>query len=87
MRRDLVFLTEDKKRNRRKRDPGPGVISRIVESADPEDPDEDCYVRYQTREGEEIEGLLSNPAAGLEVGQKVWIKYHPKLKQNCRLAN
>jgi hypothetical protein len=64
----------------------PGVISRIVESADPEDPDEDCYVRYQTREGEEIEGLLSNPAAGLEVGQKVWIKYHPKLKQNCRLA-
>jgi len=64
-----------------------GVVSRIVESADPEDFDEDYYVRYQTREGEEIEGLLSNPAAGLEVGQKVWIKYHPKLKQNCRLAN
>jgi hypothetical protein len=64
-----------------------GVVSRIVESSDPEDFDEDYYVRYQTREGEEIEGLLSNPAAGLEVGQKVWIKYHPKLKQNCRLAN
>ena len=63
-----------------------GVVSRIVESADPEDFDEDYYITYQTREGEEIEGILSNPRSDLEVGQKVWIKYHPKLKQNCRLA-
>lgn len=63
-----------------------GVISRIEESADPEDFDENYYVRYMTQEGEEIEGLLSNPTPDLETGQKVWIKYHPKLKKNCRLA-
>ena len=51
-----------------------GVVSRIVESSGPEDFGEDYYVRYQTKEGEEIEGVLSNPRSDLEVGQKVWIK-------------
>lgn len=63
-----------------------GIVSRIAESSDPEDTDVDYYVRYVTREGEEIEGILSNPTSDLEIGQKVWIKYHPKLKKNCRLT-
>ena len=42
-----------------------GVVSRIVESSGPEDFDEDYYVTYQTKEGEEIEGLLSNPRKAL----------------------
>ncbi len=63
-----------------------GIVSRISGSLDPEDPGEDYYVRYETREGEEIEGILSNPTSDLEVGQKVWIKYHPKHKKNCRLT-
>ena len=43
------------------------------------------YARYRTKEGEEIEGLLSNPSSDLEVGQQVLLKYHPKHKTNARL--
>lgn len=52
----------------------------------PEDIDINVYVRYRTENGEEIEGILSNPRAGLEEGQQVRIKYHPKYKSNARLV-
>jgi hypothetical protein len=61
----------------------PGTVSRIEDDGDT---DFNYYVRYMTREGEEIEGLLSNPRGDLEVGQKVLVKYHPELKHNCRLV-
>ncbi len=61
-----------------------GVISRITD-AGAEDIDLRYYARYRTEDGEEIEGLLANPSSDLEVGQRVRLKYHPKLKQNARL--
>ena len=63
-----------------------GVISRI-EDVGAEDIDLRYYARYRTQDGEEVEGLLSNPNTGLEVGQQVRIKYHPKHKLNARLVN
>ena len=64
-----------------------GVISRIVDEGGADDIIFHYYVRYRTQEGEEIEGLLSNPRSDLEVGQGVRIKYHPKYKTNARLTN
>lgn len=62
-----------------------GVISRIVDTGDLEDISIDVYARYRTADGEEIEGLLSNPGADLSVGDSVRLKYHPKHKMNARL--
>ncbi len=61
-----------------------GVISRITDVG-AEDIDLRYYARYRTEDGEEIEGVLSNPSSDLEVGQRVRLKYHPKLKQNARI--
>ena len=62
------------------------VVSRIIDNGTPEEIDIDVYVRYRTENGEEIEGVLSNPRADLEEGQPVRIKYHPKYKNNARLV-
>ena len=62
------------------------IVSRITDDGTPEDIDINVYVRYRTENGEEIEGILSNPRTGLEEGQQVRIKYHPKYKSNARLV-
>ena len=64
-----------------------GVISRITDVGGAEEIDLRYYARYRTAEGEEVEGLLSNPRSDLEVGQQVRIKYHPKHRTNARLVN
>ena len=61
------------------------VVSRITDNGTQEDIDINVYVRYRTEDGEEIEGVLSNPRANMEEGQPVRIKYHPKFKDNARL--
>jgi hypothetical protein len=61
------------------------VVSRITDNGTQEDIDINVYVRYRTEDGEEIEGVLSNPRANMEEGQPVRIKYHPKFKNNARL--
>ena len=63
-----------------------GVISRITDEGGPDEIDLRYYVRYRTADGEEVEGLLSNPRSNLEVGQQVRLKYHPKHKTNARLV-
>ena len=60
-----------------------GVISRI-EDVGTEEIDLRYYVRYRTEDGEEIEGLLSNPSSDMEAGQRIRLKYHPKYKTNAR---
>ena len=62
-----------------------GVISRITDEGGPGEIDLRYYARYRTEDGEEVEGLLSNPRSDLEVGQQVRVKYHPKYKTNARL--
>ena len=62
------------------------VVSRIVDDGTQTEIDINVYVRYRTLEGEEVEGILSNPRYDLNVGQYVRIKYHPKLKTNARLV-
>ncbi len=62
------------------------VVSRIVDDGTTEEIDIDVYVRYCTENGEEVEGILSNPRADMEEGQTVRIKYHPMYKQNARLV-
>ncbi len=64
-----------------------GVISRIEDVGGADDIILHCYARYRTVDGEEVEGLLSNPGSDLEVGQQVRIKYHPKYKTNARLVS
>lgn len=64
-----------------------GVISRIEDTMDPDDISLIYYVQYRTSDGEEVEGILFNPTADLEVGQQVRIKYHPVYKANARLIN
>ena len=61
------------------------VVSRIVDDGTQTDIDINVYVRYSTQDGKEIEAILSNPRPGLEEGQRVRIKYHPKMKGNARL--
>ena len=61
------------------------VVSRITDDGSLSDIDINVYVRYRTENGEEIEGILQNPRTDLTEGQKVRIKYHPKLKTNARL--
>ena len=62
-----------------------GVISRITDVGGADEINLQYYARYRTAEGEEIEGLLSNPSRDLEEGQPVRLKYHPKYKANARL--
>ena len=61
-----------------------GVISRIEDVGGSDDIILHYYARYRTEDGEEVEGLLSNPASDLEAGQPVRLKYHPKYKTNAR---
>ena len=63
-----------------------GVISRIADTGDADEINLNYYVRYRTEDGEEVEGILSNPASDLSEGQQVRIKYHPKHKRNARLV-
>lgn len=62
------------------------VISRIEEVGAADEIDLRYYARYRTQDGEEIEGVLSNPRSDLEVGQQVRLKYHPKHKTNARVV-
>lgn len=62
------------------------VISRIEEVGAADEIDLRYYARYRTQDGEEIEGVLSNPRSDLEVGRQVRLKYHPKHKANARLV-
>ena len=62
------------------------IISRIVDDGTPTDIDINVYVCYRTANGEEAEAILSNPRPDLEAGQRVRIKYHPKMKGNARLV-
>ena len=62
-----------------------GVISRITDEGGQDEIDLRYYARYRTEDGDEVEGLLSNPRSDLEVGQQVRLKYHPKYKANARL--
>lgn len=62
-----------------------GVISHIEDGGQPDEIDLHYYVSFRTEDGEEIEGIISNPRSDLDVGQTVQIKYHPKHKMNVRL--
>ena len=62
------------------------IVSRIVDDGTQTDTDINVYVRYRTTNGEEAEAILSNPRSDLEAGQRVRIKYHPKMKGNARLV-
>ena len=62
-----------------------GVISAIRDEGGPDEIDMRYYATYCTEDGTEIEGLISNPSSSLEVGQRVRLKYHPKLKVNARI--
>ncbi len=62
------------------------IISRIVDDGTQTDTDINVYVRYHTANDEEAEAILSNPRSDLEAGQRVRIKYHPKMKGNARLV-
>jgi urease gamma subunit len=62
------------------------VISRISEDMSQDLSDFIVYAKYRTEDGEEVEGVISNPRTDLEEGQQVRIKYHPKYKTNARLV-
>ena len=63
-----------------------GVISRITDEGGSDEINLQYYARYRTENGEEVEGLLSDPRSDLKVGQQVRLKYHPKHKTNARLV-
>ena len=62
-----------------------GVISRIEDVGGSDEIALHYYARYRIEDGEEVEGVLSNPRPGLEVGRQVRLKYHPKHHANARL--
>lgn len=62
------------------------VVSRVSEDMSQDLSDFTVYVKYRTEDGEEVEGVISNPRTDLEEGQQVRIKYHPKYKNNARLV-
>ena len=62
-----------------------GMISRIEDVGGPGEIDLQYYASYRTEDGEEVEGILSNPRSNLEVGQQVCLKYHATHKANARL--
>ncbi len=61
------------------------VVSRVLEDMSQDLSDFTVFVKYRTEDGEEVEGVISNPRLDLEEGQQVRIKYHPKYKNNARL--
>ena len=61
------------------------VVSRVLEDMSQNLSDFTVFVKYRTEDGEEVEGVISNPRSDLEEGQQVRIKYHPKYKNNARL--
>lgn len=61
------------------------MISRIVDEGGVDSIDYRFFVRYFTDDGQEVEGILTNPTSDLMEGMQVRIKYHPKYKQNARL--
>ena len=61
------------------------VVSSVSEDWTQDLSDFIVCVKYRTQDGEEVEGVLSNPRADLVVGQQVRIKYHPRFKANARL--
>ena len=61
------------------------VVSRVLEDMLQDLSDFTVFVKYRTEDGEEVEGVISNPRSDLEEGQQVRIKYHPKYKNNARL--
>ena len=61
------------------------VVSRVSEDMSQDLSDFTVYVKYRTEDGEEVEGVVSNPRTDLKEGQHVRIKYHPKYKNNARL--
>ena len=61
------------------------VVSRVLEDMSQDLSDFTVFVKYRTEDGEEVEGVVSNPRSDLEEGQLVRIKYHPKYKNNARL--
>ena len=62
-----------------------GVISRIEDMGASDESNLQYYARYRTEDGEEVEGILSNPRSDLAEGQQVRLKYHPKYRANARL--
>ncbi len=82
-----IFLVSQKMKNQIEKNgiETTGVISRIEEDGGAEDISYSYYAKYHVEDGQEIEGLVSNPNANLAVGQQVRLKYHPKYKQNARL--
>ena len=61
------------------------VVSHVLEDMSQDLSDFTVFVKYRTEDGEEVEGVISNPRSDLEEGQQVRIKYHPKYKNNARL--
>lgn len=66
-----------------------GTVSRVEESYDSDTGgvSYSVYARYRTEEGDEIEGLLLNAPSDLQPGERVRLKYHPKLRTNAKLLN
>ncbi len=84
----LIILIVSKRMNKQTEENGietTGVISRIEDTGDANDIDICYYARYRTEDGDEVEGILSNPTDDLAVGQEVRLKYHPVYKMNARL--
>ncbi|MBR0281533.1 MAG: DUF3592 domain-containing protein [Oscillibacter sp.] len=66
-----------------------GAVSRVDESYDSDTGAVtfNIYARYRTEDGDEIEGLLLNAPSNLQPGERVRVKYHPKLRTNAKLLN
>jgi urease gamma subunit len=62
-----------------------GTISRVVDDESREGITTYVYARYRNRDGEEVEGVLTNGPSNLFPGQKVHLKYHPRHQMNARL--
>ena len=63
------------------------TVSRIDVSFDSETHAREVsfYARYRTQDGKEIEGLLLDPPDNLQEGQRIRVKYHPKLTMNAKV--
>lgn len=53
-----------------------GTISRVVDDRSQEEIKIQVYARYRSRDGKEIEGVLTNAPPNLFPGQKVRLKCH-----------
>lgn len=84
----LAIFLISKKMNKQIEEDGietTGVISRIEDTSGDRDISLCYYARYRTDDGEEVEGVITNPTADLMEGQQVRLKYHPKYKENARI--